>query len=108
METMLAEIDWSQIWPVIAGGATLVMGGLFVVIRSRVQKVQAALAEIADLVVKSTAATGRLAENVSLAMDDNQLSPEEVKKLWADVKNIGEVIRVESIQAGNSIRAIFK
>ena len=108
MDMVAMEFDWTQIWPVIAGAVTLIAGVVFYTIRSRVQKVQAALVEIADLVVKTTAATGQLAETVSLAMDDNQISPEEVKKFWADVKEIGRVIRLESVQAGNSIRAIFQ
>ncbi len=110
METtmMAMELDWSSLWALIAAGVTLGAGGLFVAIRARVQKVQAALEEIADLVVKTTESSGRLVENLSLALDDNKLSPEETRAVWAAIKDLGRTIKVEATQAGNSIRAIFR
>ena len=101
-------IDWSNVWAMIAAGVTLGLGGLFLAIRARVQKVQAALKEIADLVVKTTESSGRLVENLSLALDDNKLSPEETRAVWAAIKDLGRTIKVEATQAGNSIRAIFR
>ena len=110
METtmMAMELDWSSLWALIAAGVTLGAGGLFVAIRARVQKVQAALEEIADLVVKTTEKSGSLVEYLSKALDDNELSTEETRRIWANIKELGMTIKTGSIQAGNSIRAIFQ
>jgi len=109
METMAMDyvIDWSNVWAMIAAGVTLGLGGLFLAIRARVQKVQAALEEIADLVVKTTEKSGSLVEYLSKALDDNELSTEETRRIWANIKELGMTIKTGSIQAGNSIRAIF-